>query len=177
MTFSHINRSTATVLAAAVALGTAGPAAAQIGSNGSVPVSPTQLTHYGKANVLPPFTGTHIVHYGKANVLPPFTGTHIVHYGKANVLPPFTGRHMRALPEMPAPVPAAAAKPVATARPKSGAPGSDVVYVLIGGVVVAIGGLGGILVAASRRRTRRHVPASPPEAGVRHQAPTQGGSR
>ncbi|HEX3688490.1 MAG TPA: hypothetical protein VGG07_05245 [Solirubrobacteraceae bacterium] len=120
MTFSHINRLTATVLTAAVALGTAGPAAAQqIGSNGPVPVSPAQLTHYRNANVLPPFTS----------------------------------QHMRAFSEAPAPVQTAAAKPVATARPKSGAPGSDVVYVVIGGVVVALGGLGGTLVAASRRRT------------------------
>jgi hypothetical protein len=120
MTFSHINRRTATVLTAAVALGTAGPAAAQqIGSNGPVPVSPPQVTHYGKANVLPPFTG----------------------------------RHMRAFPEATAPVPTATAKPVATARAKSAAPGSDLVYVLIGGVVVALGGLGGTLVAAGRRRT------------------------
>ena len=120
MTFSHINRRTATVLTAAVALGTAGPAAAQqIGSNGPVPVSPAQLTHDGKADVLPPFTG----------------------------------QHMRGFPEVTAPAPTATSKPVATARPKSGAPGSDVVYVLIGGVVVALGGLGGTLVAASRRRT------------------------
>ena len=120
MTFSHINRRTASVLAVAAALGTAGPAAAQpIGSHGPVPVAPAQVSHYGKANVLPPFSG----------------------------------RHMRAFAQAAGTVPTAAAKPVATARPTNSAPGSDVVYVLIGGVVVAVGGLGGTLVAASRRRS------------------------
>jgi hypothetical protein len=120
MTFSHINRRAVSVLAVAAALGTAGPAAAQpIGSDGPVPVAPAQVTHYGKANVLPSFSG----------------------------------RHMRDFAEAAAPVPTTAAKPVATARPKNSAPGSDVVYVLIGGVVLALGGLGGTLVAASRRRS------------------------
>ena len=45
MTTSHINRRTATVLTAALALGTAGPAAAQpIGSDGPVPVAPPLVT-------------------------------------------------------------------------------------------------------------------------------------
>jgi len=122
MTFSHINRTTATALTAAAVLGTAGPAAAQqIGARGPVPVAPPQVTH---------------------------TAT-------AGVVPPFTGRHMRGFPETtaPAPVPAPAATPAATARPKTSAPGSDVVYILIGGAVVALGGLGGTLAATSRRRT------------------------
>ncbi|HTU98074.1 MAG TPA: hypothetical protein VMF14_19645 [Solirubrobacteraceae bacterium] len=120
MTFSHINRTTATVLTAAAALGAAGPAVAQpLGNLGPVPVAPPQVTHAATANALPPFTG----------------------------------RHMRGFPETTAPVPAPAAAPVATARPKNSAPGSDVVYVLIGGAVVALGGLGGTLAATSRRRT------------------------
>lgn len=122
MTFSHISRRTATVLTAAVALGTAGPAAAQqIGSDGPVPVAPAQLSHYGKATVLPPSTG----------------------------------RHMRAFPEAAAPVPTPAGQPVASFRPKVNQPasGSDLLYVLIGGVVVAVGGLGGTLAVANRRRT------------------------
>ena len=120
MTFSHINRRTASALAVAAALGTAAPAAAQpIGSRGPVLVAPAQVSHYGNANVSPPFSG----------------------------------RHMRAFAQDAGPVPTTAAKPVATAPPKSSAPGSDVVYVLIGGVVVALGGLGGTLVTASRRRS------------------------
>jgi hypothetical protein len=94
MTFSHINRHTATVLTAAVALGAAGPAAAQqIGAQGPVPVAPPQVTHHHSAYVQPASHRTNT------------------------------------------------------------APGSDLVYVLIGGVVVAVGGLGGTLAAANRRRT------------------------
>jgi hypothetical protein len=93
MTCSHINRRTATVLTAALALGTAGPAAAQpIGDNGPVHVAPPmQVAHYGT--------------------------------------PPAT---------------------VSRAQP---AGSSDVIYIVVGGLVVALSGLGGTLAVANRRRT------------------------
>jgi hypothetical protein len=93
MTTSYIHRRTAGVLTAALALGTAGPAAAQpIGDNGPVHVAPPmQVAHYGT--------------------------------------------------------------PAATVgRPQPGG-SSDVIYIIGGGVVVALSGLGGTLAAANRRRT------------------------
>lgn len=136
MTFSHINRRTATVLTAAIALGTAGPAVAQpIGASGPVPVAPPQLTH------------------DRANVRAPFEGTEGIARGIANAPAPSPDRHMRGFAEMTGPASTAASRPVAPAHPKSSVPGSDLVYVLIGGVVVALGGLGGTLAAANRRRT------------------------
>jgi hypothetical protein len=119
MTTSYINRRTATALTAALALGAAGPAAAQtIGNDASVPVAPPLVQHYNKANVLPPFAPGHV----------------------------------KGFPET-------TAAPVTTVTPHAvvthAAPGgsSDLVYLLVGGVVVALGGLGGTLAVASRRRT------------------------
>ena len=79
MTTSIINRRAAGAMTAALALGTAGPAVAHtVGDSGPVQVAPpVKQVHYGKANVLPPFTGTPAVHYGKANVLPPFVPRHV----------------------------------------------------------------------------------------------------
>jgi hypothetical protein len=130
MTFSHINRRTATVLTAIAALGTAGPAAArQIGSDGQVPVTPP---------------------------------VQAPHYGKANVLPLLAHRHMDGLPETTAaPVVTATAHPTVT-HP---APGSDLTYVLVGGVVIAVAGLGGTLAANRRRAARTATAARPRIAG------------
>ncbi|HEX3976091.1 MAG TPA: hypothetical protein VHW96_07480 [Solirubrobacteraceae bacterium] len=116
MTRSHINRRTATVLTAAIALGAAGPAAARpIGDDGPVQVAP------------------------------PMTAQH---YDNASVPVP---RHMQAFP-------AATLAPVtATSRAVVNHPGpggsSDLVYILVGGLVVALGGLGSTLAVANRRRT------------------------
>jgi hypothetical protein len=127
MTRSHITRSTATVLTAAVALGAAGSAAAEpIGWNGPILVAPATPAHYDKANVLPPYRGIRVHHYGKANVLPPFAG-----------LP--AARHTTPAP-----------RPVVN-HPEGGG-SSDLVYILVGGVLVALSGLGGTLAVAGRRR-------------------------
>ncbi len=84
MTTSVINRRAAGAMIAALALGTAGPAVAH------------PADHSGPVQGAPPVEQ---VHYGKANVLPPYTGTPAVHYGKANVLPPFVPRHVKAFRE------------------------------------------------------------------------------
>jgi hypothetical protein len=126
MTSNITSRRTAGAITAALVLGTAGPALARpIGDGGPVPVAP------------------------------PARVDRTPHYGKANVLPAFVPAHTKAFPETTAPVPSAASAPAASARPKVSHPasGSDLIYVLIGGVVVAVGGLGGSLVAANRRRT------------------------
>jgi hypothetical protein len=126
MTSNIASRRTAGAITAALVLGTAGPALARtIEDPGPVPVAPPAHVHR------PP-------HSGQANVLP-------------RVAPP----HTRAFAEATAPVAPAASTPAASARPKVSHPasGSDLIYVLIGGVVVAVGGLGGSLVAANRRRT------------------------
>ena len=74
---------------------------------------------------------------GPVPVAPPAQVHQRPHHGTANPLPP------------------AASAPAERARPKvsHSASGSSLVYVLLGGVVVAIGGLGGTLVASNRRRT------------------------
>ena len=120
MTRSHITRSTATVLTAAVALGAAGSAAAQpIGSTGPVPVAPPAPARYE---------------------------------AQPNVTPAYVSRHTQAFPET-------TASPIATASPRAvvdhSTPGgsSDVVYILVGGVLVALSGVGGTLAIAGRRRT------------------------
>jgi hypothetical protein len=129
MTTSRINRRTATVLTAALALGAAGPAAAQpIGNHGPVPVAPSM---------------------------------HVAYHGKATVLPPFVPRHVKGFEEATsAPVPTVTPRAVAT-HPGAG-DSSDLVYVVVGGVLVALGGLGGTLAVANRRRTapaRAHIAA------------------
>ncbi len=119
MTTSYINRRTATVLTAAVALGTAGPAAAQpIGSNGPVPVEP------------------------------PMTAQQ---YDNASVSAPSVPRHMQAFAESTlAPV---AATPRAVVNQPAPGGSSDLVYIVVGGVIVSLAGVGGTLAVASRRRT------------------------
>jgi hypothetical protein len=120
-TTTHINRRAATVLTAALALGTAAPAAAQpIGSDGPVPVAPPM---------------------------------HAQQYDRANVLP----SHMKAFPEMTA-APVATATPRAAVSHSTPAGSSDAAYIVVGGVLIALGGLGGTLAAANRRRT---APARP----------------
>jgi hypothetical protein len=119
MTTSRLNRRTATVLTAALALGAAGPAAAQtIGNDASVPVAPPVVQHYDKANVLPPFVP----------------------------------KHVRGFPETTA-APAPTATPRAVVNHSAPDGSSDLVYILVGGVVVALGGLAGTLAVAQRRRT------------------------
>jgi hypothetical protein len=133
MTSNIASRRTAGAITAALVLGTAGPALARtIEDPGPVPVAPPAHVH------------------------------RVPHSGHANVLPRFAPAHTKAFAETIAPVPPAASAPAASARPKVSHPasGSDLIYVLIGGVVVAVGGLGATLVAAGRRRT------SPPRARI-----------
>ncbi|HEY6526619.1 MAG TPA: hypothetical protein VIY10_22730 [Solirubrobacteraceae bacterium] len=142
MTTSVINRRAAGAMIAALALGTAGPAVAH------------PADHSGPVQGAPPVKQ---VHYGKANVLPPYTGTPAVHYGKANVLPPFVPRHVKAFREATAaPLPRETPRAVVS-HPHNGG-SSDVPYIVVGGVLVALGGLGGTLAMAHRRRT---APARP----------------
>jgi hypothetical protein len=147
MTRKLINRRTAAALTAALALGTAGPAAARqidvTPQGSSVPAG--SLPHQVTATVYPPD-------------MPPL---HMPYYGA--VLPPVVPAHMKGLPE-------ATAAPVATATPRAvvnqPAPGgSDLIYVLAGGVVFAIGGLGGALAATRRRAARTATAARPRIAG------------
>jgi hypothetical protein len=136
MTCNLINRCTAGALTAAVVLGAAGPAAAQPILDPHGPVFPPQ----------------HTAHYQKANVLPWYSGTTVPYYGKANVLPPYMPK--------PAVAPAATATPrAAVNRPATGG-GSDLAYVIVGGVVFAIGGLGGAFAAGRKRGTRAAQPSS-----------------
>lgn len=126
MTSNIASRRTAGAITAALVLGTAGPALARtIEDPGPVPVAPPAHVHQTP------------------------------HSGHVNVLPRFAPAHAKAFAETNAPVAPAASAPAASARPKGSHPasGSDLIYVLIGGVVVAVGGLGGSLVAAGRRRT------------------------
>lgn len=139
MTRKLINHRTAGALTAALALATAGPAAAgtvDLNSQGSS-VPTADIAHYQKANVLPPY----------------MPAPHVVHYGKANVLPPFVPRHMQGFPETTA-APVATATPRAVVNHPGAGDGSDLIYVLAGGVVFAIGGLGGAMVAGRRRAGR-----------------------
>ena len=88
-------------------------------------------------------------HHEKATFPPDMPPLHMPYYGE--VLPPFVPAHMKGFPE-------ATAAPVATATPRAvvnhpAAGGSDVIYVLAGGVVFAIAGLGAA--AAGHRRKAR----------------------
>jgi hypothetical protein len=138
MTTSIANRRTIGAITAALVLGTAGPAVARpfdVDAQGSmVPAGHVHRTR----------------HYGRANVLAPYTGS-ATNYGQANVLPPYMPAPTKRFPETTSPAPTSAAS--AHPRVSHPAPGSDLIYVLIGGVVVAVAGLGGSLVAVSRRRT------------------------
>ena len=122
MTTSYINRRTATVLTAAVALGTAGPAAAQ-------PIGSARLV---RARALEP----------------PMTAQQ---YDNASVSAPSVPRHMQAFAESTlAPV---AATPRAVVNQPAPGGSSDLVYIVVGGVIVSLAGVGGTLAVASRRRT------------------------
>jgi hypothetical protein len=144
MTRSLINRRTAGALTAALVLGTAAPAAAQFDLNPQAPVVPARS----------------VPHYGKANILPPYTGVKVPVYGKANVLPPFVPQHVKGFPDATA-APAVAATPRAVVNHPGGGDGSDLIYVLAGGVVFAIGGLGGAFVAGRRQGARTAAGAHP----------------
>jgi hypothetical protein len=142
MTRKRINCPTAGLVAATLALGAAGPAGAHpIGNDSPVRVAPPQVQHYGRANVLPPFTGIKVPYYGKANVLPPFVPEHV-----------------QGPPETVAPVATITPRAVAD-HPASGG-SSDLVYIIVGGVIVAIGGLGGAFVAGRHRGARTAAPRS-----------------
>jgi hypothetical protein len=126
------NRCTAGTLTAALALGVAGPAAAR-------EIDVTPQGSFVPAGSLP--------HQAKATVSPGIPPLHMPYYGE--VLPPVVPAHVKGFPE-----PTAA--PVTTAAPRAvvnqpAAGGSDLVYVLAGGVVFAIGGLGGAFAAGRRR--------------------------
>jgi hypothetical protein len=86
---------------------------------------------------------------------------YVGHYGKANV-PAVVRGHMKGLPE-------STAAPAPTATPHTAvshpAPGSDLVYVLAGGVVFAVAGVGGTLAATRRRTARTATPGRPRIAG------------
>lgn len=164
MTRNLINRRTAGALTAALALGTAGPAIAaagpagartfEPGPHGSV-VQPGNYPQYQNANVLPPILpAPHVPQYQNANVLPPILpAPHVVHYGKANILPPFVPGHVKGFPETTA-APVATATPRAVVNHPAAGDGSDLVYVIVGGVVVAIAGLGGAFAAGRSRGAR-----------------------
>jgi hypothetical protein len=130
MTRKLINYRTVGALTAALALGTAGPAAARWD--------------------LGPQPGS-VSHHQKANVLPPFTGATVPYYGKANVLTPFVPRHMEGFPETTA-APVATATPRAVVNHPAPGGGSDLIYVLGGGVLFAIGG--GAFAAGRRQGVR-----------------------
>jgi hypothetical protein len=146
MTRKLINRRTAGALTAALALGAAGSAAAR----------PFELERQG-----PVVHAGYLPHHEKANVFPPdMPPLHMPYYGE--VLPPFVPAHMKGFPETTAaPVPTASAQPTVS-HP---APGSDLTYVLIGGVVIGVAGLGGTLAANRRRAARTATPARPRIAG------------
>jgi len=135
MTRTLTNRRTAVALTAALALGAAGPAAAR----------PFDLTPQGSfvpAGSLP--------HHEKATFPPDMPPLHMPYYGE--VLPPVVPAHMKGLPESTA-APVASATPRATVK-QPAAGGSDLIYVLAGGVVFAVAGLGGAAAAGHRRKTR-----------------------
>jgi hypothetical protein len=120
MTSSYIHRRTAGVLTAALALATAGTAAAHpIGSDAPVPVAPP----------------SYVAHHAAAKVLPPFLAEHAKGFQEATA----------------APAPSATPRAVVS-RPEPGG-SSDLVYILVGGGVLAMSGLGGTLAVANRRRT------------------------
>ena len=135
MTRKLINRRTAGALTAALALGAAGPAAAR----------PFDVTPQG--SFVP--AGS-CVAPRKATFPPDMPPLHMPYYGA--VLPPVVPAHMKGFPET-------TAAPVATATPRAvvnqpAAGGSDLIYVLAGGVVFAIAGLGGAAAAGHRRKAR-----------------------
>jgi hypothetical protein len=86
---------------------------------------------------------------GPVQVAPPVKQ---VHYGKAHVLPPFVPRHMKAFREATA-APVPSQTPRAVVSPAHNGGNSEVAYIVVGGVLVALGGLGGTLAVAHRRRT------------------------
>ncbi|HYZ80139.1 MAG TPA: hypothetical protein VE571_02660 [Solirubrobacteraceae bacterium] len=148
MTRNLINRGTAAALTTAVVLGAAGPAAARYDLEAKGPV----------------FDRGQVSSYHKANVLPPYTGVKVPYYGKANVLPPFMPKHMKTFPDTTA-VPVAPTTPRAVVNRPAPAGSSDLVYVIVGGVVVAIGGLSGAFVAGRHHGARTIPPARPNVAG------------
>jgi hypothetical protein len=142
MTRKLINRRTAGALTAALALAAAGPAAARqidiTPQGSSVPAG--SLPHQVKATFPPDMPPLHAPYYGK-------------------VLPPFVPAHVKGFPET-------TAAPVATATPRAvvnqpAAGGSDLIYVLAGGVVFAVAGLGGAAAAGHRRKTRTNSAGRP----------------
>jgi hypothetical protein len=143
MTRTLINRRTAGALTAALALGAAGPVAAR----------PFDLTAQG--SYVPAGSVSHKV---QAEAYPPdMPPLHMPYYGE--VLPPFVPAHVKGFPET-------TAAPVATATPRAvvnqpAAGGSDLVYVLAGGVVFAIAGLGGAAAAGHRRKARTNSSGRP----------------
>jgi hypothetical protein len=142
MTCKLINRRTAGALTAALALGTAGPAAARqfdVNAQGSF-VPAGYAPHHGRATVP---TG-----------MPPL---HMPYYGE--VLPPVVPAHVKAFPETTA-APGATTTPRAVVN-RPAADGSELVYVLAGGVVFAIGGLGGAFLGGRRRGARTTTPSRP----------------
>jgi hypothetical protein len=140
MTRNHINRPTAGALTVALALGVAGPAAAR----------PFDLDSQG--SYVP--TG-HVQHYQKANVLAPccVPALHEKHYGRANVLPPFVPGHVNGFPGTTA-APVATATPRAVVNHPAAGGSSDLIYIVVGGVVFAIGGLGGAFAVGRRQGAR-----------------------
>jgi hypothetical protein len=142
MTSSHNNRRIAGVIAAALALGAAGPAGAlPVGSDAPVAVAPP----------------AHAQQYGRANVLPPFSGLHVTRAGEV----PFVPRHVKGFPEATAaPVPTTTPRAVVTHPGTAG--GSDLAYILVGGgIAVAVTGMGGALAVSRRRTARTAAPARP----------------
>ncbi len=129
------NRCTAGALTAALALGAAGSAVAR----------PFDVTPQG--SFVP---AGYVSHQQKATFPPDMPPLHAPYYGA--VLPPVVPAHMKGLPE-------ATAAPIATATPRAvvnqpAADGSALIYVLAGGVVLTIAGLGGAAAAGHRRRAR-----------------------
>lgn len=95
---------------------------------------------------------------GQVPVTPPAP---IAHHDEANLLPLYVPKHMKALPEMTAaPVQSSTPRDVVS-HPAPAGNGSDLVYILVGGVVFAVGGLGGGLAATRRRGGRTTAPARP----------------
>ncbi|MGZ4245329.1 MAG: hypothetical protein ACXVSE_13665 [Solirubrobacteraceae bacterium] len=142
MTRKLVNRRTAGALTAALVLGSAGSAAAQtINANPQDSFAPLRS----------------VPHHAKATFPPDMPPLHMPYYGK--VLPPVVPAHVKGFPET-------TAAPVATATPRAvvnqpAAGGSDLVYVLAGGVVFAVAGLAGAAAAGHRRKARTNSTGRP----------------
>jgi hypothetical protein len=73
----------------------------------------------------------------------------------ATYVTPYQSAHTQAFPETFAPVGTTPSASVASATPKvshAGSGSDDLIYVVIGGIGVLVGGLGGVLASSSRRR-------------------------